>query len=409
MQLKPTATELGDVSAPAPWTTAGHADPRAWYLAMLERTTIACDPGSGVWLYLGNEAVRTFLSEPDLWSTARRVDRVEEESRSLRLLTSDPPIHRQLRAHFANAYRPQRIVELERRTRAACEQILDACLGGPTFDIVTDFMKPMSLVVICELLGIPEDVRDGIVPLVGDASLGTLSDDPSVPLDRLLYDGKVSTSFFSGIAPIFTDLVARRRQEPRDDLITDLARIGPDELGGKVDLPALLFEQFGAGTNTTVHLFASMIHELDRQPDMLARIRGDRSIVEPFVEETLRLHSPLQARPRVLARDAVIDGVKVAEGTWGLGWIGAANVDPRVYEAPLEFRLDRDHRQHVTFGRNEHFCLGSHLARMELRVAMNTWLDKVGEFAPDGPDAVRWLEDFVIHGLERYRVRGRRA
>lgn len=400
------AVELTDSAILPPWTLEGHRNPLAWYMAMHARGHIHRDERSGVWMFLGWHAVRKFLAQPSLWSVAKRNETLDESLRVVRLLTSDPPIHGKLRSYFSRSYRPDRIAQIEERVRIVSKELMANCLSKRSFDVVDDYIKMLAIITICELIGIPESGLEVMSPLTKMVSyLGTpqpAADNPSV-LDQLNSGTTVAQSA-SSVGAYFLELIEKRRVDRQDDLISDLTKIGQDDVDGQVDIPVLLYEQFGAGTNTTVHLFVSLIHELYVQPDLHRRVQKDRSLIVPLIEETLRLHAPLQARPRVLTQDTEINGELVKEGTWGLGWLGAANVDPTIFEDPLKFDIDRPHFKHVTFGWQEHFCLGTHLAKMELRVALSVWLDAIEEFEPLTGREVQWSKDFILHGADRYVV-----
>lgn len=401
------ATSIESVAALPPWTVEGHRNPKAWYMAMHERGPVSLDERSGVWMFVGRDAVRKFLSQPTLWSTAKRNESVDESLRVIRLLTSDPPIHGKLRDYFARAYRPDRIAQIEQRVRTVCEDLAQNCVAKGTFDAAEDYVKSLAIITICELIGIPKEGLEAIDPIRKMSFyLGALvpaAENPSVR--DLLNSGGAIADHVAAVGYYFQDLVKERRANRQDDLVSDLTNIQPEELGGKIDIPALLLEQFGAGTNTTVHVFISLLHELYMQPDLHKRVREDRTLIAPIIDETLRLHAPLQARPRVLTRDTEINGQLVREGAWALAWLGAANVDPAVFFDPLTFNIDRPGTGHIAFGWHEHFCLGTHLARMELRVALDVWLDTIGDFEPLSGKDVHWTQDFILHGADHFPVR----
>lgn len=399
-----TPIPTGAVAIPPPWTTEGQPQAAAWYAAMLAQGPVAVDEASGVLIYLGYDTVREFLSEPGVWTLEKRLS-ATAASEAIRLLSIDPPLHRQVRAHFTTAYRPQRIREIEDGVRTLARARARACAAMASFDVAEDYIKPISVAGICELIGIGENGHElmSVLDQVG-SSVAPIRDMADAALVEQLSVGS-NMNGVDKVLPYFHALIAERRAEPRDDLVSALAAMPAIPAGRRViDVAAFLYEQFFAGTNTTVHGFASMILELDRHREILGQIRADRALIKPFIEEVLRLHSPIQARPRVAAQDVVVDGIAIGEGNWGLGYISAANRDPAVFPDPDRLDLTRPANQQIAFGRGAHFCIGAHLARMELRVAMEEWLDAIADFAPDKPGVEDWIGDFVLHGLATYPV-----
>jgi len=395
---------IADVKAAPPWTPDGHLHTDEWFAALFEKGPVAIDEPSGIYQLYGYEAVREFLFHPERWSTAKRLEAVPPEMRVVRLLTSDPPQHLKLRSHFASAYRPKRIPELAARIQAVCSELLDACIEKECFDLITDFAKPLTVIMISDIIGIPEEGRSVMTPMMADLSLGRVDRSGDNSLTKALYSGGELPGM-EAIFAYFDTLIAQRRIEPKDDLISALAQIPPEQMKERLDVPALLNEQFGAGQNTTVHLIGSLIYMLHRHRDQWSRLREDRSLIPGAVEETIRLHAPLQARPRIATHDFELEGVQIREGSVGLGWLAGANIDPAHFQRALEFDVGRNPNQHIGFGFGEHFCLGAALARMEVRLALEAWLDRIEDFEPADSTPPAWLDDFILHGLSHYPLR----
>ena len=388
---------------PPPWTFEGHAQPHRWFQRMLREQPVFFDSAAGVWHVLGFEDVHRFLKRPQDWSTAKRLEHVPAEQRVVRLLTSDPPQHVQLRGHFSHAYRPRRVASMEERTREVCRALLEEGVARGRLDAVTEFAHPLTLSLICQIIGAPdEDQRE--LAGVGTKRLGCLkrADDPDGRLQ--FYMGEEDPDEQRRIDRYFGQLVERGRREPRDDLVSDLARMDPAEMENRLDLSALLVEQLAAGQNTTVHLIGSMLALLLEHPDQLAKLRARPELVPSAVEETLRFASPLQARPRVSAQPLEMRGQSIPEGAPGLAWLQAANLDPEFFEKPERFDIERSPNHHVAFGHGEHFCLGAALARMEARVALEEWLRLTRDYGRAGDAPLEWTPDFVLRGLEHLEL-----
>lgn len=384
-----------------PWTPTGLADPYPWFAAMIEHRPVAHDPEQDVWHIFRYADVRTFLSDSRGWSTARRLDHVPVAHRTVRLLTTDPPEHTRLRQMFAHAYRPARIADLTTAVRRACRALLADNMDRGRFDVVADFAAPLTSTMICQILGVPSTDNEELqrrfkVVLSGVGDQGT--DGPR------LYMGGTPPDENEAVNQLFERLIAQRRRQPADDLISDLVSGSRSGRGTDVDLTALLNEQRNAGQNTTVHLIASMVLLLCRHPDQLARLRHHPELAIRAVEETARYSSPLQARPRIATRKMTVRDSTIPEGATCLAWLQAANLDPDLFSDPLVFDVARWPNPHLAFGFGDHFCLGSKLGRIEAVIAIEELLRQTKDLglADDGPP--RWLSDFVLRGLDRLMV-----
>src|SRR5690606_7542139 len=213
--------------------------------------------------------------------------------------------------------------------------------------------------------------------------LGTVAEDDDGEQRIVIWMGEGEPENNRHFNEYFKDLIAERRSSPRDDLISALAEMQLDEaddLSGELNIGALLDEQFGAGQNTTVHLIGTMIATLAERPDQWTRVRDDRGLVTSTVAEALRYTAPLPARPRLSTEATTLGGVDIPSGAVGLAWVQAANLDGVEFDDPFAFDCTRQHNPHLSFGFGEHFCLGASLARLEIRVFLEEWLDRVGSF-----------------------------
>lgn len=391
---------------PVPWTIEGQRDPNRWFTAMLGEHPVWYDDLSAVWHIFRYDAVHEYLKDAETHSTRKRLDRVPPEQRVARLLTTDPPEHTRLRSFFSHAYRPKRIQAMEARIRQVARELLERGLARRRFDVVEEFAKPLTVTMICEIIGVPPGERREFGVRAGGNLLGSLQ--PTPP------DGsRPKMDLYMGAAPpsetplseYLVDLVARRRAHPEDDLVSDLAKLPTGATSERLDAGALLGEQLGAGQNTTVHAIGSMIHLLIEHPGELAKLRArPQELTKSTVEEALRICAPLQARPRITTHDTDLGGFRVREGDVTLGWLQAANLDPEVFTDPLRFDITRDPNPHVSFGYGEHFCLGSFLARMEINVALEEILRMTTDFGAATNEEPQWGADFVLRGLDRLEI-----
>jgi cytochrome P450 len=369
---------------------------------MLENHPIAFDSESEVWHFFRYADVQDFYRETADWSTARRLEQVPVEQRLARLLTTDPPLHQTLREFFSHAYRPRRIESMEPRMQRVCGQLLDQGIERGHLDVVADLAKPLAATMIRELIGVPEADESRFKVLF--AVLGELKRADSPDSRMALYMGGSQAEDQRAAGEYFEELVSRRREDPQDDMVSDLAQIPADDFEGKLDVGALLNEQLGAGQNTTVHLISSMMSLLLQHPDQFAKLRREPELVESAVEETLRFASPLQARPRVSDRPLRIRGIDIPEGATGLGWIQAANLDPRIFPDPHRFDIERSPNHHLAFGYGEHFCIGAWLARRAARVVLGEWLARVGQTELSEARTIDPVPDFIVRGPSSLEV-----
>jgi cytochrome P450 len=318
---------------------------------------------------------------------------------------SDPPGHSGLRQHFSRAYRPRRIAMLEERTRRLAAELIDRALAAGSCDVVADIAVPLTRTIVGELIGVPGEDLEECARLAIKNPLGTVEHEPDGEARVVIWMGAGEPENNRHFNEYFRELIEERRRAPRDDLVSALAEMRLDEtddLSGHLNLGALLDEQFGAGQNTTVHAIGTLLATLAQRPDQLRLLRDARSLVPSVIEEGLRYHAPLQARPRIATRSTTIGGVVVPEGGVGLAWVQTANLDPREFTDPFTFDGRRAHNPHLSFGFGEHYCLGAALARIELRVVLEEWLDRVGDFGRREPDTgLSWMPTYMMRGLNR--------
>jgi len=287
---------------------------------------------------------------------------------------------------------PKRLNENEEfMWRLADRQIAEFHRKGEC-EFVSEYAGPFTLLVIADLEGVPESdlgtFRSRLVTLPG----GQMSHKPL----EFLYDQ-------------FSAYVEDRRAHPRSDILSGLAMASfPDGSTPDVEDVALIAANlFVAGQETTVRLLAFALKMLAERPDLQQLLREDRSRIPNFIEETLRLESPLRGQFRLARRRATIGGVDIPAGSTVMVLPGAANRDPRMFPDPNEFSIDRPNaRHHVAFGHGIHLCAGAPLARAEGRVTINRLLDRTPDIriseAAHGPADNRryeYLPTYFLRGL----------
>jgi cytochrome P450 len=299
------------------------------------------------------------------------------------LIFEDPPIHDIHRKLLARMFTPRKIALLEQKIRNYCVESLDAVVGAGRFDFVTDFGAVMPMKTISALIGIPE--ADQVA--VRDHVTGQMKTEAGKPM-KAAEEGLVS-------GDIFADYIDWRVDNPSDDIMTELLNVEfVDEQGvtrrlTRDELLIYLNVVAGAGNDTTTRLIGWAAKVLAEHPDQRRQLVEDPTLIPKAVEELVRFEPPAPHVARYVTRDVEIHGQTVPQGAVMMMLIGAANRDPRQFPPDGEvFDIHREQRAHLGFSVGAHYCLGSSLARLEGRVALEEILKRFPEWEVDLPNAV---------------------
>lgn len=310
------------------------------------------------------------------------ISRTPEAYRTMSFLAMDDPGHLRLRTLVSKGFTPRRIRELEERVLELTREHLDAALQSETFDYITEFAGKLPMDVISELVGVPLEDRQRLRSLA-DTVMHREDGVTDVPQSALVAA--------MDLLVYYADMVKRRRRTPHDDLTSALleAEVDGDRLGDD-EIMAFLFLMVVAGNETTTKLLGNAVYWGGANPDQLAGVFSDHSLVPRWVEETLRYDTSSQILARLVVNDIEFYGTTLHEGDTLLLVPGSAHRDERVFDEPDEFRIGRDIGSRLlSFGSGAHFCLGAHLARMEARVALTELLTRIKGFDVDHANAVR--------------------
>lgn len=329
---------------------------------------------------------------------AEEIARREEEfgpfGRTRTMLTSDPPEHTRLRRLVSKAFTPRMVEGLRPRIQAIVDELLDDAAQNGRMDVIRDLAYPLPVIVIAEMLGVPPEHRDQFKHW-SDEIVGVLGG-PLVPQETL----ERSRAAVHELAAYLQGVIAERRREPREDLVSGL--IAAEEQGqilSEDEMLATAMLLLVAGNETTTNLIGNGMLGLLRNPDQLDRLRADPSLVATAVEELLRYDGPVQATGRVAMEELEIGGQRVTPGQAVLTVLGAANRDPAQFERPDELDLDRQPNEHVAFGDGIHFCLGAPLARAEGQIAFETLLRRFAHPRLE-TESLQWGGSFILRGLK---------
>jgi cytochrome P450 len=316
------------------------------------------------------------------------------------LPTFDPPKHTDHRALLMRLITPKRLKENEEFMWRLADQQIDEFHGNGEVEIISEFASPFAMLVIADLLGVPEADHE-----MFRAELAAKR--PGAVVGR---SGKaMSHSPLEWLYARFTDYIEARRREPRDDVLTGLASATfPDgSLPEVIDVVRIAANLFAAGQETTVRLLANSLQVIGERPDLQERLRAERDLVPNFVEESLRYESPVKGDFRLTRKPTTLGGVDMPAGTTLMVLNAAANRDPRRFEHADEFEIERGNaRQHVAFGHGPHTCPGAPLARAEGRVSIERLLDRMRDIriseehhGPPGARQYRYAPTYILRGL----------
>ena len=308
-------------------------------------------------------------------------------------ITSDPPEHHWHRRLILPTFSPQAVAKYEAGTRDLCDRLIDGFIEAGQADAAADYAQQIPVRVIATMLGVPLEMADEFTSWVRGVLEVGLTD----PVVRLASRNKI-IEFFIG-------QLADRRANPREhDLITELlaAEVDGEPVPDSYVIGVCNLMLI-AGIDTTWSAIGSSLWHLAQHPEHRRRLCEQPDLWPTAVEELLRAYSPV-TMARLVDHDVEFQGCPMQADDRVLLSFAAANRDPRMFERPDDVILDREHNRHVAFGSGIHRCAGSNLARLELRVALQTWLARIPEFELVDPDAVTWAGG-QVRGPRRCLVR----
>jgi cytochrome P450 len=321
------------------------------------------------------------------------------------IVTMDGPNHAKARSLLMRLFTPSRLKANEEVMWGLANRQIDGFISSGRFELIKEYAAPYAMMVIADLLGVPEEDRQTFRDQQFTLSQQIEGDDDTK-------QGNVE--FFGFVFNYFGEYLTERRENPRGDILSDLANAKyPDgslpEISEVVWVAAFLF---GAGQDTTARLLSAALQVLGERPDIQSLLRAERDRIPDFIEEVLRMDGPVKCASRLAVRSTQVGGVDIPAGTCVSLFYGGCNRDPRKFENPNEFRLGRPNvREHLAFGRGAHTCAGAALARAEVRASLNRLLDRLADIRIDasqhGPaDARRYEHEpvYILRGLKRLHL-----
>jgi cytochrome P450 len=318
------------------------------------------------------------------------------------LATRDPPGHTAYRALLTGLITPPRLAANEEFMWRLADKQIDAFLAGGTFEAQSGFARPFTILVLADLLGVPE------------ADHKAFSDKFAAPPAQIGDERELVRNPLEFLDPIFTAYIEERRRNPLKDGLTELALAKfPDGSTPTItEIVNLTTFLFGAGQDTSARLIMASLRILGDRQDIQQLLRRERNRIPDFLEEVLRMEVPVKANFRLARVAAKVGTMDVKPGTTIMLLSGATNRDPRRFDHPAELRIDRKNvREHLSFGRGAHACMGAPLARAEARVSLNRLFDRLSEIriseslhGPLGARRYSYDPTYLLRGLEQLHL-----
>jgi cytochrome P450 len=404
------------------------ADPYPYFELLRDRCPVSREPNHGVFIVTGYDEACAVYNDTATFSSCNSVtgpfpgfpvplegddvsDIIEEHRDELpfsdQLPTMDPPKHKAHRGLLMRLITPKRLRENEGFMWRRVDRQLDEFLGRGQCELVGEFAGPFTLYVIADLLGVPESDQDTFREELqggrqGGRNLGSTSEETL---------GHTPLEFLYGR---FTNYIEERRRHPRNDLLTEIAQATfPDgSTPDVIDVVRVAANLFSAGQETTVRLIGAAFQIIGENEKLQQRLRDEPERVPDFIEECLRIESPVKGDFRLARHATTLNRVEIPAGATVMLLNGAANRDPRRFADPAEFQLDRrNSREHLAFGRGIHACPGGPLARSEARVAVRRFLDRTADIriserahGPAGDRRYQYAPTYILRGLTRLHV-----
>jgi cytochrome P450 len=350
------------------------------------------------WMIFDYDGVKRVLSDHEVFSSAVPAPRNWFNF-------NDPPRHTKLRGLLTQAFTPRVVANLEPRIRELSRSLLDRHVERGEMDLATDYAVPLPMMVIAEMIGIPlEDWprfrhwSDVILKL----SYTMRGMDEAESAAALAGFQQVTAE----MSDYLTTMIAQRRAEPRDDLLSSLLQasvegeqLSHDDILGFFQLLVV------AGQETTANLINNAIVCLLDHPDQLALLRERMELLPSAIEEALRFRSPVQWLMRAPLRDVELSGQTIPRGSLILAMLGSANRDEKYFHEPERFDITRDPNPHLAFGHGIHFCMGAPLARLEASIALTDLLERLPELSLAGDAPWPPRKALHVHGPSSLPIR----
>ncbi|WP_410660102.1 cytochrome P450 [Amycolatopsis sp. lyj-112] len=381
-------------------TPETRADPYPFYRGVFERGPVL-KLNDGFFVVSGHEEAAALLrdsafghTEPEVLANPHENEPVDERGRVVRsFLGLNPPDHTRLRRLVSKAFTPRMIERLAPRVEELSNELVAKALESGEVDLMQAIARPLPVVVISEMLGVPPADRGRFEDW--SHAMGRALDPPFLISEDAAAAAVAARREF---VAYFRELARERRTRPTEDLLSDLVAVS--DAGDKLsegELLITLMLLLVAGHETTTNLIGNGTLALLNHPGQFQALAEDRSKIPNAVEEMLRYDSPVQLTMRIALRDTTVGDVPIDQDAQVLVLLGAANRDPRTHEDPDRFDVGRPSPKHLALGQGIHFCLGAPLARLEARSAFEALLGTGRTLRLTSEPA--WAKQVTLRGL----------
>jgi cholest-4-en-3-one 26-monooxygenase len=370
-------------------------DPHPALARLRAEDPVHWDEAGQVWGITRYADVKAVSTDPATFSSAGGIR--PDSGPTPMMISMDDPDHLRRRKLVNRGFTPRRVRDQEARIAEVVDRLVDGFCEAGTADMVADFAAWLPLVMIGDALGVAPEDHPTLLRWSDDLMRGQGQDDPELVAAML--------GAFEGYTSYIGEVIEDRARCPRDDLMSVLVHAEVD--GDRLDRDEVTYESLLiliGGDETTRHVISGGLYQLLSEPDRWARLRADRSLVPAAVEESLRWVSPIKNMARTATRDVELGGRTIAAGQKLLLLYPSANRDAEVFADPDTFDPARTPNEHVAFGFGTHFCLGAALARLEVRVAFERLLDRLGDLHLVEPDEPARRPANFVSGYETLPV-----
>ncbi len=381
----------------SPFSAETIANPYPEYEQLLAGPPLRYNPRLGIWIVPRFADVRSGLRDHDRLSSAQSQSRFRVELPMM--IAKDPPDHTRLRRLVSRAFTPRALARWETMIDQVADQLVERMLAMPGPDGVRDLASVLPTSLIASMFDIPEPdhakfrawseaLIDGSFVEVGRRTFGVVQ--------------RMARGTFA-MRRYLQPLIEHRRRHPGTDLISMMMQSEDDDILGDDEIFWGVVMLIVAGNETTTNLLGWLLHTFALQPDVFNTLREQPQLISAAIEEQLRLESPVQGFYRTATVDYAIEDQIIPRQSRVLLLFGAANRDPRHFDQPNSFRLDRDSPDHMSFGGGVHFCLGAHLTRMEAHQLIRHLTQRVSAIELAG--SPKRLHNATMHGWTRLPLR----
>jgi cytochrome P450 family 109 len=365
--------------------------PHDWYRQMRATNPVYFEPRFHIWYVFRYEDALRVLNDPATFSS---------ETGQPSILGMDPPLHNLLRNLISRAFTPRIVAQLEGKITEVTNELLNAAIARGEMDVIRDLAYPLPATIIAELLGVPSQEREMFIRWSNVITAGQRFG-PRQMADEEEERKQTDREF----REYFTIKLEEHRRQPDDDLMSSLIladvdgqRLNQEELLSFCRL--LLF----AGYETTANLIGNAMLAFEEHPDVVEELRGNPELMPGAIEEILRCYSSVIGAVRHVTTDTHIGKQALKRGDRLIVRADSANYDEEQFRDPERFNIRRMPNRHISFGHGLHYCLGAPLARLEGRIALNLFLQRLHNVRRNEDQPLEGIRSFFLLGLTSYPI-----